>query len=205
MKRYYFIVRFVPENADHELLSGRCLYVLHGFMCRHETCIIGVTFPEWSSAGTGRVIGFVSQNQNLLVELAQHPYFQSMFDEGFFDISDVELVPDDLPEIRFVRNQSIAKIFQGDKRRRLERLRKRAEIRGELFKPSKITCRTVREYKRILMDSRSSGNRFYLHVQRQENVMDISCRYNRYGLASQERAEGTVPDLSKLLPIFRRG
>lgn len=202
MKRYYFIVRFVPKYSDHELLSGRCLFVLHGFMYRNDTRIIGVTFPEWSGSGVGSLIGFVSQNQKLLIELAQQPYFTSMSDEGFFDISDVELVPDGLPEIRFLRNQRIAKIFQGEKRRRLERLRKRAESRGEVFKPSKTACRTIREYKRILMDSRSSGNRFYLHVQRQENVMDISCRYNSYGLANQERIEGTVPDLSRLLPIF---
>jgi len=202
MKRYYFIVRFVPENADHELLSGRCLYVLHGFMSRHETRIIGVTFPEWSSGGTGRVIGFVSHNQNLLVEFAQHPYFQSMSDEGFLDILGVDFVPDGLPEIRFLRNQKIAKIFPGDKRRRLERLRRRAESRGDGFNPSKMSYIDVCEYNRILMDSRSSGNRFYLHVQRQGCANDICCRYNSYGLANQEHAKGTVPDLSGLFPLF---
>jgi len=202
MKRYYFIVRFVPESADHELLSGRCLYVLHGFMSRYENNFIGVTFPEWSSSGSGRLVGFVSRSKDLLAELLRQPYFKSMSDEGFFDISDVELVPDDLPELKFIRNQSIAKIFQGEKRRRLERLRRRAEGRGEVFNPFKIAYRTVQEYNRILMDSRSTGNRFYLHIQRQENVRDICCRYNSYGLASQARAEGTVPDLSKLLPIF---
>lgn len=202
MKRYFFIVRFAPENADHELLSGRCLYVLHGFMSRYENNLVGVTFPEWSSSGSGRLIGFVSKSHGLLAELVRQPYFKSMLDEGFFDISEINPVPYAVPEIRFIRNQSIAKIFQGEKRRRLERLRKRAESRGEVFNPSKIANRTVQEYNRVLMDSRSTGNRFYLHIQRQESVGDVCCRFNSYGLACQERAEGTVPDLSKLLPIF---
>ena len=59
MQRYYFMVRFLPQEANLALLMGRCISVMHGYICKHEIKGLGVTFPAWSDASIGNIIAFV--------------------------------------------------------------------------------------------------------------------------------------------------
>jgi CRISPR-associated endonuclease Csy4 len=103
-------------------------------------------------------------------------------------------------EVRFKRNQSIAKIFVGESRRRLKRLEKRALARGEIFSPKKSSySRELNLFHRIPISSSSNHNDFILHIQK-ENVDCISePNFSGYGFASNNKFHGTVPDLSTLI------
>jgi CRISPR-associated endonuclease Csy4 len=133
MKRYYFMVRFLPEQANLALLMGRCISIMHGFICKHKIEGLGVSFPAWSDVSIGNIIAFVHTDIGVLNELRLQGYFQDMQECGFFKVGNVEAVPDDCVEVRFKRNQNIAKIFVGETRRRLKRLEKRALARGGGF------------------------------------------------------------------------
>jgi CRISPR-associated endonuclease Csy4 len=137
MNRYYFVVEFLPKEANLALLLGRCISIMHGFICKHNIQGIGVSLPRWSDTSIGNKIAFIHYDESILKSLKQQSYFQDMKDCGFFKLSEVSLVPNDCKEVRFKRNQSIAKIYVGGSRRRLKRLEKRALARGEVFNPKK--------------------------------------------------------------------
>ncbi len=169
MQRYYFMVRFLPEKANLALLTGRCISIMHGFIYKHEIKGLGVSFPAWSNASIGNVIAFVHTDIALLNKLRLQGYFQDMQERGFFSVGDVEAVPDDCGEVRFKRNQGIAKMFVGETRRRLKRLEKRALARGDIFNPSKSSeLRELDNFHCIAIGSASTEQDFLLHVQRGE-------------------------------------
>jgi len=95
VSRYFFYIRYLPEVVNCEFLAGKCIRILHAFQTRFDLNSIGVTFPEWEQASIGRTIAFASESQGALVTLIQQNYFVRMVEEGYFQVSDVKLVPDD--------------------------------------------------------------------------------------------------------------
>lgn len=197
--RFYFLISYVPDDVDEGLLAGRCISILHGVLSSELNDIdggIGVSFPQWCNEYLGRSIAFVSENQQHLEQLSQQRYFKSMKESDLFDISIVKPVSADVSEIRFRRNQGIAKCFVGEKRRRLARAKRRAEARGEDFKPELDKLdREIGHFHRAFMTSKSKGTKYLLHIQRDTNITKRSSQYSQYGLATNEELEGTVPDL----------
>lgn len=200
MQRYYFMVRFLPEQANLALLTGRCISVMHGFICKHEIEGLGVSFPAWSDASIGNMIAFVHTDIGALNELRLQGYFQDMQEYGLFNVGDVEAVPDDCVEVSFKRNQNIAKIFVGETRRRLKRLEKRALARGEVFNPAKSNeSRELEVFHRVAMSSGSSQQDYLLHIQRAVVGKRLDPMFNSYGFATNKLVNGTVPNLAHLV------
>ena len=200
MKRYYFMVQFLPEQVNLALLTGRCISIMHGFICKHEIEGLGVSFPAWSDASIGNVIAFVHSDMGALKELRQQSYFQDMQECGFFEVGDVVVVPGGCNEVRFKRNQNIAKIFVGETRRRLKRLEKRALARGEVFNPNKsLEPRDREAFHRIAMSSDTSRQDYLLHIQRCMADKRLEPMFNSYGFATNKLLNGTVPNLADLV------
>ncbi|MCC4834540.1 type I-F CRISPR-associated endoribonuclease Cas6/Csy4 [Shewanella sp. 10N.7] len=199
-QRFYFMVKFVPKEANLALLIGRCIKIMHGFIRKHQIQGLGVSLPAWSDESIGNVIAFIYSNEEALNNLRQQSYFKDMQECGFFKISEIEAVPDGCNEVRFKRNQSIAKIFVGETRRRLKRLKKRALARGEVFNPNKSPEPKEREaFHRIAMSSDGSQQEYLLHIQKVMVGKQFEPKFNSYGFATNEQLNGTVPDLSDLV------
>ena len=121
----------------------------------------------------------------------------------FFSVGDVEAVPNDCEEVRFKRNQNIAKIFVGETRRRLKRLEKRALARGEVFDPAKSNeSRELEFFHRIAMSSDRSHQDYLLHIQRAMVGKRLEPMFNSYGFATNKVVNGTVPNLAHLVEII---
>ncbi|SFG66549.1 type I-F CRISPR-associated endoribonuclease Cas6/Csy4 [Neptunomonas qingdaonensis] len=208
MKRYFFCVKYLLDGSDPQLLAGRCISVLHGYMIKHLISSIGVSFPQWSYESLGLSIAFVSDDLEHLRALRAQSYFKMMSDEGFFAITEVMQVPDNLQEVRFVRNQSIAKLFAGETRRRLARAKRRAEERGDVFEPVVSNDkREVGHFHRLKAGSKSNGEDFILHIQK-ENVNrpledEVDTEFNNYGFATNISIRGMVPELSEYITKSR--
>lgn len=199
LERYFFSIEYISKNVDLELLTGRCISILHGVICNVGTSGIGVAFPRWSEQSIGNVIAFVSVSKELLITLAQQSYFQMMRNDCVFKVSEVFPVIDSLAEVRFVRNQQVAKSFRGEKKRRYERAKRRAEARGESYNPPISPVeREVSLFHRAHVGSKSTGERFVLHIQCEEGLQEKYHCYNSYGLATNAEHRGTVPDLAPL-------
>jgi len=157
---------------------------------------LGVSFPDWSSASIGHSIAFIDTNFEVLNELKNQAYFLDMEEYGSFSISEVKPVPDNVPEVRFIRNQNISKMFAGSAKRRLKRLAKRAAERGEVFAPKAGDKeKTFELFHRAIAKSGSNGQEFVLHIQK-EVAEDADTRgFCSYGLATNELHRGSVPEL----------
>ncbi|QBF82618.1 type I-F CRISPR-associated endoribonuclease Cas6/Csy4 [Shewanella maritima] len=200
MPRYYFTIKLLPEKANLALLTGRCISILHGYICRHGITGIGVSFPAWSDESIGNIIAFVYSESDVLNRLRLQGYFKDMQECGFFEVSKVELVPEGCAEVRFKRNQGIAKMFVGEARRRLKRLEKRALARGEIFNPSKsVTPREFEVFHRVAMSSVGSKQDYLLHIQKHVVDKQMEPMFSSYGFATNERLNGTVPELSHMV------
>lgn len=194
------MVRFLPQEANLALLMGRCISVMHGYICKNEIKGLGVTFPAWSDASIGNVIAFVHANEAVLSELKLQSYFQDMKECGFFSLGSVKIVPADCAEVMFKRNQAIAKMFVGEARRRLKRLEKRALVRGETFNPIKNTQpREFKTFHPIVMSSGSNKQDYLLHIQKMVVDEQTESLFSSYGFASNQQQNGTVPELSCLV------
>jgi CRISPR-associated endonuclease Csy4 len=196
MARYYFMVSFLPKEANLVLLTGRCISIMHSFICKHNIQGMGVSLPAWSDTSIGNVIAFIHCDDAVLNTLKEQIYFKDMQGYGFFKLSKVSIVPDDCGEVRFKRNQSIAKIFVGESRRRLKRLKKRALARGEVFNPQKLSI-LKDHFHRIAMSS-STQEEYILHIQKEKLYCKTEPIFSSYGFASNVKFNGTVPDLSTL-------
>jgi len=203
-ERYFFAIKYLPLNVDQCLLAGRCISILHGFISARSMNGIGVSFPNWSDKSLGNTIAFVSEYQTLLAELSKQSYFNMMVSDNLFAISEVISVPENIPEIRFKRNQNIAKCFVGEKRRRLERTKRRAHSRGEVFNPKTPEPeKKIQPFHSALGSSKSSKESFLLHIQKVNSVSVKSNAYCNYGLATNQKHLGTVPDLSEVeIPLL---
>lgn len=194
------MVRFVPEEANCALLMGRCISILHGYISRHCIEGLGVTLPAWSDSSIGNVIAFTHRESAVLDELILQSYFQDMQECGFFKLDQVDVVPDNCIEVKFRRNQQVAKMFSGEKRRRLKRLKKRALARGEVFSPVKGTqTREFELFHRIAISSKSNQQDYILHIQKDVVDKQAEPEFSCYGFASTSKFSGTVPDLSQYL------
>lgn len=199
MNRYCFMVEFLPKEANLPLLSGRCISIMHGFICKHNIQGMGVSLPAWSDSSIGNKIAFIHHDNLTLKNLMQQTYFQDMKDYGFFKLSHVSIVPNNCKEVRFKRNQSIAKIYVGESRRRLKRLEKRALARGEVFSPKKSSySRELNIFHRIPMNSSSNQEDFIIHIQKEDVDCITEPSFSSYGLATNTKYQGTVPDLSTI-------
>lgn len=199
MERNYFYIEYLPENIDIELLAGRCISVLHEFIYDNDLSCIGVAFPRWSEGALGNVIAFVTTSPDVLRNLSNHFYFRMMEKDNIFKVSSVVSVPPDCTEVRFKRNQNIAKCFVGEKRRRLARAKRRAKERGEVFNPINKGCqRELESFHRANISSKSSGQHYILHIQKDSGELKRNDHFNQYGLATNDIYTGTVPDLSLL-------
>ena len=197
-QRFFFAICYLPANADYGLLAGRCVSTLHGFVLNKADVQIGVAFPNWCDKSLGRTIAFVSENNRHLAQLRERAYFQVMQGDGLFELSPVLDVPDDCAEVRFIRNQHLAKLFVGERKRRLARSKRRAEARGEVFLPRAPAANSdVSVFHCAFMQSASTGESYVLHIQKQQcDSRDTSNTYSHYGLASPNTYRGSVPELS---------
>lgn len=194
------MVHFLPKEANSALLLGRCIFVMHGFICRHNIQGLGVSLPSWSTDSIGNTIAFVHSDPDVLNLLKQQSYLIDMYDCGFFQLDPVTLVPDACKEYKFKRNQGIAKRFIGEHKRRLKRHQKRAIARGEEFKPKvNIEVKEFEQFHCILISSNSKQQEFILHIQRENAEIQSKPSFSSYGFATNERFSGTVPDLSSLI------
>ncbi|MFA0267382.1 type I-F CRISPR-associated endoribonuclease Cas6/Csy4 [Vibrio splendidus] len=197
-KRYYFLIRYTPANADYGLLAGRCISQMHLFMVNNRQAMnkIGVSFPDWSDVTVGQTIAFVAEDKEMMVGLSFQPYFSLMVNEGLFEISSVCEVPDTAVEVRFIRNQTIGKSFLGSKKRRIKRSMVRAELSGvESSLPATNEERVIDSFHRIPVSSGSSAQDYILFVQKEFVGERVAANFNSYGLATNQERRGIVPEL----------
>ncbi|CAH6850106.1 Type I-F CRISPR-associated endoribonuclease Cas6/Csy4 [Vibrio chagasii] len=196
-KRYYFLIRYIPAQADYELLAGRCISQMHLFMVNNRQAMnrIGVSFPDWNESTVGQTIAFVAEDKDMMIGLSFQPYFSLMVNEGLFEISSVCEVPDTAAEVRFVRNQTIGKSFLGSKKRRIKRSMARAELSGvEPSLPATNEERVIDSFHRIPISSASSGEDYILFVQKELVGERVAANFSSYGLATNQERKGTVPE-----------
>jgi CRISPR-associated endonuclease Csy4 len=199
LKRYYFTITYLPKNCDVSLLAGRCIGILHGFMSSRGISNIGVCFPKWNEQTIGNQIAFVSIDKKQLIHLSQQSYFEMMAYDKLFGLSKILEVPANQSEVMFVRNQSVAKAFVGEKQRRLKRAKKRAEARGEVYNPEyQFEEKVIGHFHSIPVSSKGNGENFILHIQKIENTNAIENQFNNYGFATNQTFQGTVPSLNTL-------
>lgn len=195
--RYYFMIRYLPNDADYALLAGRCISTLHGFKIGHQRDQIGITFPSWSTLSIGNTIAFVSQSESVLHLLKNTSYFQQMQEYGIFKVSELNIVPESTDEAMFIHNRAIGKLFAGDIRRRLARAKRRAEARGEIYKPkANIERNEIDIFHSAFIQSKTTEQDFMLHIQKRkcDNTF-YSSNYSGYGFASNQEYTGSVPEL----------
>lgn len=195
--RYYFMIRYLPGDADYSLLAGRCISTLHGFKIGHQRDQIGITFPSWSTSSIGNTIGFVSQSESVLHLLKNTSYFKQMQAYGFFEVGELNIVPDTSEEVMFIHNRTICKLFTGDIRRRLSRSKRRAEARGEIYQPKPTTDRNeIDVFHSAFIQSKTTGQDFILHLQKRNCSINLfSSDYSGYGFATNKEHNGSVPEL----------
>lgn len=196
MSRDYFTITYLPANCDVTLLAGRCIGILHGFMSKRSCNHVGVSFPKWTDKHLGNQIAFVSEDKTALKNLSQQNYFEMMAHDRLFEVSTIKPVPADATEVRIIRDQSLGKLFMGEKRRRMERAKRRAEARGEEYIPQYASNDLeISTFHKIPITSKSNQNDFVLHL-RLESTDSIQNTFNSYGFATNKEYKGSVPLLS---------
>ena len=201
-QRYFFVIKFLPEHADPELLSGRSISVLHGFIKTNEILnnSIGISFPKWSDDSIGMTIAFISTDRECLCGLSYQPYFAYMKKEGFFDISQITEVPCEVNELRFVRNSAIDKSFLKSKNKRLKRSERRAREANREYNPVAREDRIFDHFHSIPMSSKGTERDFVLQVQQKTcDIVRMDNQFNSYGFATNDKWLGSVPDLRDTL------
>lgn len=196
MKRYYFVISFLPDYCDVGLLAGRCISILHGFLSRQHRNDIGVCFPKWNEKSIGKQIAFICKDKGVLKALRQQNYFEMMAHDKLFEISVIKTVSTDVPEVKIIRDQSLGKLFMSDKRRRMERAKRRAEARGEEYTPQYLPKDSeISAFHKIPIASKSNQHDFLLHL-RVEPTVSINNTFNSYGFATNQAHNGSVPLLT---------
>ncbi|KXI28035.1 type I-F CRISPR-associated endoribonuclease Cas6/Csy4 [Paraglaciecola hydrolytica] len=194
--RYYFKITFLPFDCNSSFLIGRCLKILHGFSKRNEINDIGVTFPEWDDSGPGKTLGFVSVSLSHLNLLIEQQYFLEMQKLKYFDISDIkQILGTTHQEVTFIRNQAIDQISAKSIQRQINRSKKRAESRGDIYNPKVETKKnlTFQLFHKIPMSSSSSGFNFSLSIQCVKMDETLNDRFSSYGLSNKTNFVSSVP------------
>lgn len=84
----------------------------------------------------------------------------------------------------------------GEKRRRMERAKRRAEARGEEYIPQYVPKdMEISAFHKIPIVSKSNQNDFLLHL-RLEPTDSIQNTFNSYGFATNKEYKGSVPLLT---------
>ncbi|NRB69616.1 MAG: type I-F CRISPR-associated endoribonuclease Cas6/Csy4 [Vibrio sp.] len=197
MKWYYKTITFLPERCNNESLAAKCLRVLHGFNYQYETRNIGVSFPLWCDETVGKKISFVSTNKMELDLLLKQHYFIQMEQLLYFHISNTDLAPEDCTYVSFRRCQSIDKVTAAGQARKIRRLEKRAQSRGEVFDSSSFAQKehTVLTHYHSLEESSKQTNRnFRLNIRMfSEQNHEGASVYSSYGLSNSENSLQPVP------------
>lgn len=177
-------------------LIGRCLKILHGFNKRNKINDIGVTFPEWDDSGLGKTLGFVSVSLGHLNLLIEQQYFLEMQKLKYFDISELRKLSDTtVEEVAFIRNQAIDQISTKSIHRQINRSKRRAESRGEIYSPKIEPSKnlTFQLFHKIPMSSSSSGFNFSLSIQCVKMDETLNGRFSSYGLSNKTNFVSSVP------------
>lgn len=198
MKRFYFVITFLPLPRDDSFLAGQCIRTLHRFNYRHKLSCLGISFPGWTDTAIGSQLVFVCDNKQVIEQFAKDPYFQQMKVHRIFAISGItEVRESDQPEYLFVRTRKVDKYSAEGKRRALIRLKQRALARGEeCYQPksNKPTNVTAPLFHQIQLDSKSTKQAgFYLHIQREVSDNINVTGFSSYGFATRGECHGSVP------------
>ncbi|WP_197477852.1 MULTISPECIES: type I-F CRISPR-associated endoribonuclease Cas6/Csy4 [unclassified Marinomonas] len=192
--RYYIRINFLPEPRDDTTLAGRCISILHGVINRYGYNDIAVAFPEWNENAVGSSIAFVSQNPEQLSLLVSQKYFKEMASFKYFDIQPLKLVEEGGEEVAFVRTQAADKATGSRRSVNFKRLAKRAELRGEVYKPRADSYRsTFNHFHKIPITSKGSEKSFELNIELikiKEKSLGV---INNYGLSKKTGTPTSVP------------
>lgn len=196
--RYYFVITYLPEQRDNNLLASRFIKALHKFNGKFQLHNIGVSFPNWSNASVGNQIAFVCEDKKILMKLWKLEDINLMREYGLINLIDISEVKENLhEEVCFIHNKLIDKHTVKGKRRVFKRLKKRALERGELSytpKHNKNAILTVKPYQNILMSSSSTKQENYgLYIQLTSSEKECFGCFNTYGLATTHKWRGSVP------------
>ncbi len=196
MKRFYFIISFLGDDINESFLVGRCLKILHGFYYRQEIKDIGVSFPEWSNGSIGKRIAFVSSNASSLKFLATQKYFIEMVQLDYFAMSEIGwCLLDSSNSAIFSRNQKGDSYTASGQRRNLSRLIKRAEKRGEIYKPKTNACGAsiIPFCHKIPISSNENKNDYTINIEKKGFSEANENTFNSYGLSSNTKSINPVP------------
>ncbi len=192
--RYYIRIDFLPEPRDDSTLAGRCISILHGVISRYGYTDIAVAFPEWNENAVGSSIAFVSQNPEQLSLLVSQKYFKEMASFKYFDIQPLKLVEGSGEEVAFVRTQAADKATGSRKSVNSKRLAKRAELRGEVYKPRTDSySSTFNHFHKIPITSKGSEKSFELNVEMMSLNETSLGVVNAYGLSKKTSTPISVP------------
>ena len=201
MKRFYFVVTFLPLTRDDNFLASQCIRTLHSFNYKHKLNCIGINFPRWTDIEIGNQLAFVCDDIKVINQFRATNYFQQMKQHQLFAISDVCTVQENAqPECRFMRTRKFEKYSANGNKRALQRLKNRALARGETSyqpKSDKPINVTMPHCHQLPLESKSTKQPcFYLHIY-QEICDGINVTgYSSYGLATKGELQGSVPLLS---------
>ena len=197
MKRHAVYVQFDP-SSNHPLLVGRCLKILHGYQRKHQINLIGVTFPDFSDEAVGGSMAFVSPDETCLKKLLEQHYFQQMQRLEKFHIHDPVSVPENSPEVQFVRERSRDKSCAGGRLRAIRRGQKIAERKGYEYQPRQASEKVVRHilpYHDIPMTSSKDEAKVFLFRLQRQKVNNVGYGgFTSYGLSNKDSLGGTVPE-----------
>ncbi|MEX3070461.1 type I-F CRISPR-associated endoribonuclease Cas6/Csy4 [Vibrio alginolyticus] len=197
MKWYYRTITFLPERCNNESLAAKCLRILHGFNYQYETRNIGVSFPLWCDDTVGNKVSFVSTNKIELDLLLKQHYFIQMEQLQYFHISNTDLVPKDCTYVSFRRCQSIDKVTAAGHARKIRRLEKRAQSRGEQFDPSSFAQEEhalLAHYHSLEESSQQTNRNFRLNIRMySERHLEGASVFSSYGLSNSENSFQAVP------------
>ena len=202
MSRYFFYIRYLPEVINCEFLAGKCIRILHAYQTRFNLRSIGVSFPDWEQSSIGRTIAFVSESPHALTTLSQQNYFVLMANEGYFLISDVQVLPgeQEYQEFIYYRERRLEKDSTSARKRQLKRLQARAIQAGVDYapKPKGHGCVEIPFAHRLSFGS-SSGADFLLFIGRLECKKKQPSEFSSYGLGNRPEFKGSVPCLRPLI------
>lgn len=202
MNRYFFYIRYLPEDINCEFLAGKCIRILHAYQTRFNLRSIGVSFPNWDQSSIGRTIAFISESPQSLTILSQQNYFVRMSEEGYFLISGVQVLPGDqeYQEFIYYRERRLEKESASAKKRELKRFQARAIQAGVDYtpKPKVPGCVEIPFTHRLSFGS-SSGADFLLFIGRLECERKQQSKFSSYGLGNRPEFKGTVPCLRPLI------
>jgi CRISPR-associated endonuclease Csy4 len=177
LSRYFFYIRYLPEDVNCEFLAGKCIRILHAYQTRFNLRSIGVSFPNWEQSSIGRTIAFISESLQALTTLSQQNYFVQMAEESYFLISGVQALPGEhkYQEFIYYRERRLEKESASAKKRELKRLQARAIQAGVDYAPktSGRGCVEIPFAHRLSFGS-SSGADFLLYIGR------LECEKNNY-------------------------